>query len=195
GLFSWLVGRSIVLDAVAFPYPRPEPAEDYALIYTAQSTFDARELGALFAANLLELPIRRDEAALQAFLDGAPGKLTTLYRRDREMVLRVRNALRDSLPAAVALADIARSLHLSPRTLHRRLEEEGSSFQAIKDALRRDLAITRLAKTRQGLAQIAADLGFADSAAFYRAFLRWTGMAPAHYRRRMQATLEGVKPQ
>lgn len=195
GLFSWLVGRSIVLDAVAFPYPRPEHADDYVLIYTAQSTFDARELGALFAANLLELPIRRDEAALQAFLDGAPGKLTTLYRRDREMVQRVRNALRDSLPAAASLADIARSLHLSPRTLHRRLEEEGSSFQAIKDALRRDLAINRLAKTRQGLAQIAADLGFADSAAFYRAFLRWTGMAPAHYRRRMQATPEGVKPQ
>jgi len=71
--------------------------------------------------------------------------------------------------------------------MHRRLEDEGSSFQATKDALRRDLAINRLAKTRQSLAQIAGDLGFADSAAFYRAFLRWTGVAPAHYRKRLQA--------
>jgi methylphosphotriester-DNA--protein-cysteine methyltransferase len=61
------------------------------------------------------------------------------------------------------------------------------AFQAIKDAWRRDLAIDRLAKTRQAVADIAAELGFADSAAFYRAFLRWTGMAPAHYRRRLQA--------
>ena len=190
GLLSWLVGRSIVLESVAFPYPRPAHAEDYSLIYTAHSTFGAETLSAVFAANLLDLPIRRDEAALQAFLDGAPGKLTTLYRRDREMVLRVRNELRDALPASRSLADVASALHLSPRTLHRRLNEEGSSFQAIKDALRRDLAINRLAKTRQALTEIAAELGFADSAAFYRAFLRWTGMAPAHYRRRLQAAVE-----
>lgn len=187
GLFSWLVGRSIVLDSVAFPYPRPDHAEDYALIYTAHSTFDADRLTAVFAANLLDLPIRRDEAALQSFLEGAPGKLTTLYRRDREIVLRVRNALRDALPASSSLAEVARTLNLSPRTLHRRLEAEGSNFQAIKDALRRDLAINRLAKTKQALAAVATELGFADSAAFYRAFVRWTGIAPAHYRRRLQA--------
>lgn len=191
GLLSWLVGRAIVLDSVDFPYPRPEHADDYALIYTAGSTFDAARLTASFAATLLDLPIRRDEAALQAFLDGAPGKLTTLYRRDREMVLRVRNALRDALPASLSLAAVARILHMSPRTLHRRLEDEGSSFQATKDALRRDVAIDCLAKTGQGLTQIAAELGFADSAAFYRAFVRWTGMAPAHYRRRLQAAGSG----
>lgn len=187
GLFSWLVGRAIVLDAVAFPYARPEHADDYALIYTAQSTFDAERLTASFAANLLDLPIRRDEAALQNFLEGAPGKLTMLYRRDREMVLRVRNALRDALPTARSLAEVAHALHLSPRTLHRRLSDEGSSFQAIKDALRRDLAIGKLAKSKQGLMQIATELGFADVAAFYRAFVRWTGVAPAHYRKRMRA--------
>jgi AraC-like DNA-binding protein len=175
-----------VLDAVAFPYPRPEHADDYALIYTANSRFDATQLVARFAANLLDLPIRRDEAALQTFLVGAPGKLTMLYRRDREMVLRVRDCLRDALPEAKPLAEVASTLHLSPRTLHRRLEEEGSSFQAIKDALRRDLAINRLAKTQQPLSRIASDLGFADPSAFYRAFVSWTGMAPTHYRQRLK---------
>jgi AraC-like DNA-binding protein len=185
GLFSWLVGRNLVLDAVSFPYAQPEHAEDYALIYTAHSSFDASALVASFAANLLDLPIRRDETALQAFLDGAPGKLTTLYRRDREMVQRVRNVLRESLPGAASQASVARALHLSPRTLHRRLEDEGSSFQAVKDALRRDLAIGKLATSRQTVAHIAADLGFADTAAFYRAFRRWTGIGPASYRRRL----------
>lgn len=191
GLLSWLIGRGIVLDSVAFPYPRPQHAGDYALIFTADSRFGAETLTACFAANLLDLPVRRDEAALLSFLVGAPGRLTTLYRRDREMVLRVRNALRDALPASPSLAAVARLLHLSPRTLHRRLEDEGSSFQASKDALRRDLAIERLAKSAKGLAQIAAELGFADTAAFYRAFVRWTGMAPAHYRRRLQAAAIG----
>ncbi|MBI4743081.1 MAG: AraC family transcriptional regulator [Betaproteobacteria bacterium] len=196
GLCSWLVGRGIVLDAVGFPYARPAHADDYALIYTANSTFstfsagapfEAPALVATFAADLLDLPIRRDEAALQSFLAGAPGKLTTLYRRDREMVLRVRLCLRDALPGPMPLAAVARALHISPRTLHRRLADEGSSYRAIKDALRRDIAIAGLAKTGQALAGIAADLGFADASAFYRAFVGWTGMAPAHYRRRLQS--------
>ena len=145
---------------------------------------EGNTLTATFNANLLDLPVRRDEAALAAFLDGAPGKITTLYRRDREMVIRVRDLLRSALPASLSLEDIADQLHLSPRTAHRRLEEEGSSFRAIKDALRRDMALARLTKTRDPIAQVAADLGYADSSAFYRAFVEWTGMAPVYYRRR-----------
>lgn len=191
GLACWLVARSVPLDTVSFPYPRPVHVADYALIYTARSHFvedgaPGDVLVARFAANLLELPVRRDETALAAFLVGAPGRLTTLYRRDREMVQRVRDRLRAALPKSLTLAQVAQSLHLSPRTLHRRLEDEGSSFQAIKDALRRDQAISRLAKTRDPLAQVAADLGYADASAFYRAFVGWTGEAPTHYRKRLR---------
>lgn len=191
GLACWLVARSVALDTVSFPYPAPAHVADYALIYTARSRFvedgaPGDVLVACFAANLLDLPVRRDEAALAAFLVGAPGRLTTLYRRDREMVQRVRDRLRAALPKSLTLAQVAQSLHLSPRTLHRRLEDEGSSFQAIKDALRRDQAISRLAKTRDPLAQVAADLGYADASAFYRAFVGWTGEAPTHYRKRLR---------
>jgi AraC-like DNA-binding protein len=190
GLSCWLAGRGLALDHVIFPYHRPAHAADYALIFTEDSRFMPTLPGgngtlvAGFNANLLDLPIRRDEAALEAFLHGAPGKITTLYRRDREMVIRVRDLLRASLPGTLSLDDMAAQLHLSPRTIHRRLEEEGSSFRAIKDALRRDLALARLVKTRDPVARIASDLGYNDASAFYRAFVEWTGMAPAHYRQR-----------
>ncbi len=189
GLLSWLAGRGIALDSVIFPYRRPTHAADYALIFTEDSRFAPTVPGGMgtlvasFNANLLDLPVRRDEAALTTFLDGAPGKITTLYRRDREMVTRVRDLLRGALPAALGLEDIADRLYLSPRTLHRRLEEEGSSFRGIKDALRRDMALARLTKTDDSIAEVAADLGYADTSAFYRAFVEWTGMAPLHYRR------------
>jgi AraC-like DNA-binding protein len=132
---------------------------------------------------LLDLPIRRDEAALTTFLDGAPGKITTLYRRDREMVIRVRDLLRSALPATLSLDDIAARLHLSPRSIHRRLTDEGTTFRGIKDALRRDLALARLTRGKTPISQIANDLGYADTSAFYRACIEWTGLAPAHYRR------------
>ncbi len=184
GLACWLAGRGLALDSVRFPYPQPAHVDDYALIFTEHSSFGAEHLVATFNANLLDLPIRRDEAALISFLDGAPGKITTLYRRDREMVIRVRDLLRAALPASLSLEEVADQLHLSPRTAHHRLEEEGSSFRGIKDALRRDMALARLTKTRDSIAQVAADLGYADTSAFYRAFVEWTGMAPVHYRQK-----------
>jgi len=193
-LACWLAGRGIGLDNVIFPYQKPAHFADYALIFTEDSRFAPTVPGgtgtllARFNANLLDLPVRRDEAALSSFLDGAPGKITMLYRRDREMVIRVRDLLRAALPDTLGLSQIADRLHLSPRTIHRRLEEEGSSFRAIKDALRRDLALARLTKTRDAIADVAADLGYADPSAFYRAFVEWTGMAPVHYRRKWSNT-------
>ncbi|MDP3438547.1 MAG: AraC family transcriptional regulator [Azonexus sp.] len=198
GLCCWLAGRGLALDSVIFPYRRPAHAADYALIFTEDSRFAptlASGVGTLvasFNANLLDLPIRRDEAALAAFLDGAPGKITTLYRRDREMVIRVRDRLRAGLPGTLSLDEIADQLHLSPRTLHRRLGDEGSSFREIKDALRRDMALARLTKTKDSIAAVAADLGYADTSAFYRAFVEWTGMAPVHYRQKWAGKEAGL---
>lgn len=190
GLACWLAGRGLALDSVIFPYRKPAHFADYALIFTEDSRFAPTVPGgtgtlvAAFNANLLDLPVRRDEAALSTFLDGAPGKITTLYRRDREMVTRVRDLLRAALPHPLTLEDVAGKLHLSARTLHRRLEDEGSSFRAIKDALRRDMALAQLDKTGDSIARVANDLGYADTSAFYRAFIEWTGLSPAAYRKK-----------
>ncbi|MCK6393944.1 AraC family transcriptional regulator [Zoogloea sp.] len=188
-LSCWLVGRGLSLDSVDFPFSPPAHADDYALVYTARSRFiDGPQLTARFNATLLDLPIRRDEAALSSFLEGAPGRISMLYRRDRNTVTRVRDLIRDALPASLTQDEAADRLHMSPRTLHRRLEEEGASFRGIKEALRRDMALARLTKTRQPISQVAADLGYADTSAFYRAFTGWTGMSPERYRKHLSLT-------
>jgi AraC-like DNA-binding protein len=188
-LSCWLVGRGLALDSVDFPFAPPAHADDYALVYTARSSFiEGPQLTARFNATLLDLPIRRDEAALSSFLEGAPGRISMLYRRDRNTVIRVRDLIRDALPASLTQDEAADRLHMSPRTLHRRLEEEGASFRGIKEALRRDMALARLTKTRQPISRVAADLGYADTSAFYRAFTGWTGMSPERYRKHLSIT-------
>jgi len=188
-LSCWLVGRGLALDSVDFPFSRPAHADDYTLVYTERSSFvGGSRLTARFNATLLDLPIRRDEAALASFLEGAPGRISMLYRRDRATVLRVRDLIRDALPASLSQDEVAKRLHMSPRTLHRRLDEEGASFRSIKEALRRDIALARLTKTRQPIARVAADLGYADTSAFYRAFTGWTGMSPERYRKHLSIT-------
>jgi AraC-like DNA-binding protein len=184
GLACWLVNRDLTLDSVAFPYAEPPHATDYRLIYTARSSFRSGQLVANLNSNLLELPVRRDDDALATFLLGAPGKIVTLYRRDREMVRRVRDVVAKSFPAVSCLKDVARRLNLSARTVERRLLEEGSSLRAIKDALRRDMALSRLRTSDQSVAQIAASLGYADTSTFFRAFTAWTGASPTAYRKR-----------
>lgn len=183
GLAAWLVARPLALDEVAFPYPPPPHAADYELVFAPRYTFDAPRLEARFPPEYLALPVRRDEAALRLFLADAPASITTLYRRDRSLSLRVREALRGALPQHLPLSELAARLHLSQRTLHRRLEDENSSLREIRETLRRDLAVDWLTKSQRPLGQIAADLGFADAGSFYRAFIGWTGIGPRDYRR------------
>ena len=186
-LACWLAGRALALDSVRFPYPRPAHAADYGLVYTEHSSFGGAALVATLDAALLDLPVRRDEADLAAFLEGAPGKITMLYRRDRDLARNLRAILAAALPRALGLEEAALELGLSPRTLHRRLQDEGANFRAIKDALRRDLALARLAKQGESVARVAADLGYSEPSAFFRAFQGWTGEAPSAWRKRFSS--------
>ena len=184
GLGAWLTARPLAFDSVAFTYPQPAHATDYELVFAPHCTFKAPALEASFPLDALSAPVLRDDSALRTFLDEAPASITTLYRRDRAISQRVKDSIRAALPEQHALPDVARTLFLSPRTLHRRLEEEGSSFRAIRDGVRRDLAMEWLTKSQRPLGSIAGDLGFADASAFYRAFRTWTGEGARQFRLR-----------
>ncbi len=71
---------------------------------------------------------------------------------------------------------------MSPRTLHRKLTTEGTSFQLVKDDYRRELAIHYIARPELTIDAIAALMGFQDNSAFYRSFKKWTGHSPGSYR-------------
>jgi AraC-like DNA-binding protein len=78
---------------------------------------------------------------------------------------------------------VAKALAMSRRTMTRKLEAEGTTFTALLDELRRNLALRYAASTDLLLTEVALLLGFSNAAAFNRAFKRWTGMAPIEYRR------------
>jgi AraC-like DNA-binding protein len=85
------------------------------------------------------------------------------------------------------IGQVARALAVSPRTLQRRLESRGTTFGELRDATRLQQAMQHLRDPRIAIKEIAGLLGFSEPSTFYRAFRRWTGATPAHFRRTLQA--------
>ncbi len=183
GVACWLAGRRIPILAIELRCPEPPFCDDYRVMFSQNLTFERPRTRMIIAADCLTLPIRRSPQELQRFLAEAPGNILVKYRDPGSLALRIRTTLLEIEPGAWPDAQtVAQSLCMSVATLRRRLSEEGHSYQGIKDSLRRELAITWLAEPALGLADVAQRLGFADASSFYKAFRKWFGCNPGHYR-------------
>ncbi|MCX4691698.1 AraC family transcriptional regulator [Streptomyces sp. NBC_01408] len=184
-LSSWLIGRRIPLSYASFSYPPPPHEEEYEILFDCPVRFGAGRTAAAFDAHWLSAPLVRDEPALDAMLRRAPFDLLSRPEYGTTVAEQVRRTLTQQLrgsPRLPALGEVAARLAVSPATLRRRLQQEGTSFQQLKDHVRRDAAIAGLAESGEPIAELAARLGFSEDTAFHRAFRRWTGTTPGAYR-------------
>lgn len=188
GLACWLIDSRLPLARVQFPFGRPAHAGAYTLMFPGPVVFDAPAAALHFDARYLALPLTRDEAALQRMLQRALPLTVLQYRRDRLLVARVRQLLTADPAALVNASLLAEQLHLSPRTLHRQLGQEGASLQQLKNEVRRAQAEHLLRHTNRPVKQVARQAGFANDKSFARAFRDWTGCSPAQYRERYRPT-------
>ncbi len=188
GVACWLIDSRIPLQAASFAYAAPAHAAVYPVLFpvllAGPLQFDEAQTCLRFDARYLAMPLRRDEKALSAMLPQALALVVRQYRRDRLLVQRVRMLLQSQAGPgnAVTLAD---ALNVSPRTLHRQLQEEGASLQALKDEVRQAQAVAALRRTDRPIKQVALAAGFRNEKSFSRAFRQWTGDSPADYRRKM----------
>jgi AraC-like DNA-binding protein len=125
----------------------------------------------------------RCRSAAEAALRAQPA----VQRFDESVAAKIRAGL----PQATSIDAIADLLRMSPCTLQRRLGELGTQFSDILDGVRADEARTALTTTGLPLAEIAWRLGYADLAAFSRAFKRWTGQSPGQFRATRRSGIEG----
>ncbi len=182
GLLSWLAGHEVPVQAVSFAFPSPSFAADYSAMFPSAIGFDAPCSAIAFAPADLGLPLIRDKAEVSAFLRRAPRDWIFTSSREHTWSLRVREYLFRSGWKACRIVDAAAALGTTPRTLMRQLDAEQTNFQAIKDALRLDIATRDLRDTRLSIEDISHNLGFTSPANFHRAFRRWTGVTPGALR-------------
>nr|WP_276308928.1 AraC family transcriptional regulator [Euzebya rosea] len=175
-------GAHVRPDAVSFRHPRPPTVAPHQAFFGCDVAFDAAHDAIHLSAAVIAQQPRLADAGLSAYL---LARLDELRARaaDRSLVSQVRGAVADALPdGQPSKTWVARRLGMSERTLHRRLADEGASFQAIATQVRREAAEALLVTTDHPLADVAFLTGFADQSAFTRAFKRWTGLTPTAYR-------------
>ena len=183
GLSCWLAGRRIDVLGIQLRCPQPDYIEDYQVMFTRNLQFARGQSRLLFNADSLQVPIRRSPHELKRFLAGAPGNILVRYRDPQSLGARIKAHLRSLAPEQWPDVEaLAGHFHMAPSTLRRKLSLHGQSYQGLKDQVRRDLAIASLDNDESNFSELASELGFADTSAFYKAFKKWTGSTPGQYR-------------
>ncbi|MGK0289845.1 MAG: AraC-like DNA-binding protein [bacterium] len=178
----WLVQQTFCPIQVSFCHSQPSDLQAYQELFQCPLLFNQDKNEILISNDILDQPVPTANKTLARLHDQFLSQyLTQLYPENFSQ--QVKNQCVALLPSGEPLLDvIAEKLHLSSRTLQRRLSEEGHSFKALLDETRKELAVVYLERKSISLQEITFLLGFTESCNFYRAFKRWYGVPPGKYR-------------
>lgn len=170
--------------AVELSHPEPPDLAPYRAWFDAPIVFGAEHTQLVMSATALDASLKSSDPALLTILTRAADELQKKTSDDPLITAQVRRVLHEALRQDDAGVDsVAKKLGLTGRSLQRRLEDEGTTFNKLRETVRRELAERYLA---DGLAisEISFLLGFSEPSAFFRAFKRWTGETPQVWRAR-----------
>jgi AraC-like DNA-binding protein len=189
------VGRSLYGNQVEraesveiqLSYSRPAHSACYKRAFNVPVTFDCEHSQLFLPAHALDTPVKTANRSEHVVFQQQCEEMLRGLNSVEKTTAAVRQLLIQSAGDFLDIAQVAESLHVSERTLRRRLEAESTSFRATFEEIRDLLAREYLAKTELTVAEIAHLLDYAETVNFRRAFVRWNGVTPSEYRQRHMA--------
>ena len=179
----WICGSNAAPLSVEFRHEEPDDISPYNALFGCPVTFGMPANSVIFSSALLNLPVRDADPHLhQVLLKEAEAQLDRAFV-GLPLQQRVRMLLNELLPQGKAQIEyVALRLHVSPRTLQRKLSDEGYTFTTLVSELRQELAERYLSQPHLSLSDIAHLLGFAEQSSFSHAFRNWRGCSPQAFR-------------
>lgn len=183
---NWLAGMPLPPAPVSFMHSAPADCSEHQRILGSEIRFDAPSNCARFDAALLAWPVPNADVGLYPVLQQHAEQLLREKQQAEaagDIVAMVSNAISKNLAQDRGkLTMVAQDLHLTARTLQRKLTEAGSNFQQVLDQTRHQLAKDYLLQKNLNLADVAFLLGYQEQSAFNHAFKEWFGISPGSYR-------------
>ncbi len=181
-------GQPYQLVRVEFNHPRPANVGEHERVFECPVRFGAETCQMVIARDAWDTPCAGSDPALFSVLDAHARMLLDQLPRAADIAGRVSEAIAGELRGGnPRLESVARRLAMSPRTLQRRLKDQGIVFNDVLDAMRFRAAKTYLGQRDVAGSEVAYLLGFAEQSSFNRAFRRWSGQTPTEYRSRAAA--------
>lgn len=185
-----LTSKPLAPQFVSFVNAEPGDIRPYTEFFGCPVRFDQPETVIQFPLTYLGLRLCQPDPTLVSILEkqadmllaNIPGEADDFEQSVRR---RIAYLARQGEPS---LERVANELHLSPRTLRRKLKDRNQQFRVLRDDTLRRMAEDYLADQRLTLSEIALLLGYSEQSAFCRSFTRWVGRSPGSYRRQLHQT-------
>lgn len=182
---SWYIGEAIRLRETRFSFVPPAHQSELQVMFPGKLTFSFSRNQLIFDAAYLDKPLVRSRAEVAYFVRNAPADVMTIPGSDNSLERQIERIIEtlsvDSL-IFPRLEELAHNLGMNSQALYRQLKGSGTSYQKIKDDIRRETAIHKLLDERLSVEKVSEFLGFSESRSFSRAFGQWTGLTPREYR-------------
>lgn len=181
---AFLLASEPPLSDAWFHYPKPAATGFHEEIFAVRPRFGCSDDGFSLARSWFCAPLRTAQASLVPLLEAQATRLLASFRDDNFMAT-VTQAIVDLIAAGrtIDMSEVASRVHASPRTLQRRLQARGTTFNRLLQEVRMDMAERLLADRRLHLHDVAALLGYHEQSSFCHAYRQWTGRAPSQARR------------
>jgi AraC-like DNA-binding protein len=184
-LACWMVGEEIPVSTVDFPHGPRVGVDEYAEAFWGTCKFFQPAARIQFPARFLRRRIIRTNDDVTHFFNRLPIDLVSIPGVHRSWKTLVKIKMKECLvktEALLTIEDLAAEFNMSSQTLRRRLEDEGISFRALKEEVRREVILKWLAEPNIPIGEVSLRAGFAERNGLVRAVRSWVGISPREYR-------------
>ncbi len=182
-IFRSMLGATWSPTRLDLSYPAPAHRDRYHRFFRCPVRFGADADRLVMPADLLDRSLATPHEPTRVAALEVSRRLLEPEGAPHDVVASLELLLAGNLRRPLTMAEVARQLHVTERTLRRSLADAGERFSAVRDRVRERHATLLLQRSEMAVSEIAGEVGFSDGRDFRRAYVRWTGRTPSQVRK------------